>query len=95
MRKNRKKAETYRFNGYPHLHAGSIHSVEIAELELRIREVEAKLADPLDPDDKRWTACWLGRLRKELDKKCVGRALKHRERRDHPRTKHRPYPGAG
>ena len=86
MSKNRKKAETYRFNGYPHLHSSSIHSVEIAELEGRIKRFEAKLADPLDPDDNKWTASWLSKYRKELDKKYAGRALKQREKRDHLRN---------
>ena len=86
MKKNRKKVETYRFNGYPHLHAGSIHSVRIADLEARLKQFEAKLADPDDPDDKKWTARWLERFRKELDKKRDGRSLKQREKRDHRRT---------
>jgi hypothetical protein len=46
MKKNRKKAETYRFNGNPHMHAGSIHSVEMPDLEAHISQFEAKLADP-------------------------------------------------
>jgi hypothetical protein len=43
MRKNRKRADTYRFNGNPSLHAGSIHSVTIPELESWVRRFEAKL----------------------------------------------------
>ena len=86
MKRNRKKADTYRFNGNPFLHGGSIHSVEIAELEARITQLEAKLADPKDPDDKKWTARWLERFRKELDKKRSGRSLKQREKRDRRRT---------
>lgn len=78
--KNRKKADTYRFNGHPYFHAGSIHSVEMAELEVRVKQFEAKLAAPDDPDDKKWTARWLERFRKELDKKRSGRSLKQRER---------------
>jgi len=88
MKKNRKKADTYRFNGYPHLYAGSIHPVKMAELALRIKEFEAKLADLNDPDDKKWTACWLGRFRKELEKKRAGWNLKQREKRDRRRTGH-------
>jgi hypothetical protein len=80
MKKNRKNADTYRFNGNPFLHAHSIHSVELAELELRIRQFEAKLADPDDPDDKKWTERWLNRFRKELEKKRAGRSLKQREK---------------
>lgn len=88
MKKNRKKADTYRFNGHPYLYAGSIHSVEMADLEARIRQFEAKLADPNDPDDKKWTARWLERFRKEFDKKRAGRSLKRREKRGHRRPKH-------
>jgi hypothetical protein len=86
MKKNRKKADTYRFNGHPFLHAGSIHSVEMADLESQIKEFEAKLANPEDADDRKWTARWLNRFRKELDKKRAGRRLKQREKRDRRRT---------
>ena len=82
VKKNRKKADTYRFNGHPFLHAHSIHSVTIADLELRIKDCEAKLADPNDPDDKKWTQRWLMRYEKELAKKRKGLALKDRERRE-------------
>ncbi len=85
MKKNRKKADTYRFNGHPYFHAGSIHSVDSADLEFRINEFEGKLANPNDPDDKKWTARWLNRLRKELEKKQAGRNLKQREKHDHRR----------
>jgi hypothetical protein len=86
MKKNRKKADTYRFNGYPHLQAGSIASVQMADLESFIKQFEAKFADPDDPDDKKWTARWLERFRRELDKKRAGRSLKQREKRVHRRT---------
>lgn len=56
MKKNRKNADTYRFNGNPSIHAHSIHPVSIADLESRIEEFEAKLSDPNDPDDPKWTA---------------------------------------
>ena len=79
MRKNRKKAETYRFNGLPFLHTQSIHPVMIAELESRISDCEAKLSDPNDPDDKNWTARMLKRYAAELTKKRKGFALKERE----------------
>lgn len=81
MKKNRKKADTYRFNGHPTLHPGSIQPVTMADLEVKIREFEAKLANPNDPDDKKWTARWLTRFRKERDKKQVGRSVKQRDRR--------------
>jgi hypothetical protein len=87
MEKNRKKADTYRFNGHPYFHVDSIHSVEMAELEERIKQFEAKPADPDDPDDKKWTARWLERFRKELDKKRAGRSLKQREKWNHGRTR--------
>src|SRR5579871_4355529 len=45
MKKNRKKVETYRFNGSPHLHAYSIHPVTIVDLESKIAAFEAKPAD--------------------------------------------------
>jgi 3-phenylpropionate/cinnamic acid dioxygenase small subunit len=87
MKKNRKKADTYRFNGNPFFHAGSIFSVEMAGLEARVKQFEAKLADPNDPDDKKWTARWLERFRKELEKKRARRSLKQRERRNPRRPK--------
>ena len=82
MKKNRKRADTYRFNGHPTFHAGSIDSVEMTALAAEVRKFEAKLADPDDRDDKKWTARWLHRLQKELDKKQAGRSLKQREKRD-------------
>lgn len=87
MKKNRKEADTYRFNGHPYFHADSIHSVEKTDLEARVKQFEDKLANPDDTDDKKWTARWLERFRKELDKKRAGRGLKQREKRDHRRTK--------
>jgi hypothetical protein len=80
MKKNRKKAETYRFNGNPFLHPRSIHPIRIEELEGLIKGFEAKLANPNDPDDKKWTARWLQRFKRELSKKKKGRALKEREK---------------
>ena len=76
MGKNRKKAETYRFNGNPSLDSHSINPVKIADLELRIEKFEIKLADPNDPDDKKWTEHWLGRFSRELEKKQKGLSLK-------------------
>lgn len=89
MKRNRKRADTYRFNGNPFIHAGSIHSVEMADLEARIKQFEAKLADPDDADDKKWTARWLTRFRKELDKKRAGRSLRQRETKDRRRARQR------
>lgn len=77
---NRKKTETYRFNGNPFLHEGSIHSVEIAELEDRIKTLQAKLDDPNDLDDPKWTKRWLDRFEKELNKKLVARDAKSQDK---------------
>jgi hypothetical protein len=77
---NRKKAEGYRFNGYPHLDAHSIYSVEIRDLESQIKTFTNKLADPNDNDDKRWVERWLVRYKLELAKKLKGLELKERER---------------
>jgi hypothetical protein len=89
MKKNRKTADTYRFNGHPSFDAASIRSVTIADLESGIRDLEAKLADPNDPDDKKWTACWLTKYELELAKKRKGLALKERERHKRSRTRRR------
>ena len=93
MKKNRKKADTYRFNGNPYLHKGSIHSVTMVDLELRIKEFEAKLADPNDPDDRKWTARWLSRFRKELDEKRKGRGIKQRDQHVRRTTRRASEPG--
>jgi hypothetical protein len=87
MKHKRKKTARFRLNGHPSFHAGSIHSVSMAELEARIKEFEAKLANPCDPDDRKWTARWLERLRKELEKKRAGRSLKQREKQDWGRSR--------
>jgi hypothetical protein len=89
MKKNRKKAYHYRFNGHPTFHAGSIHSVTMADLESRIEEFETKLANPDDPDDKKWTTRWLSRFWQELDKKRAGRSLKQRDKQASRRIRHR------
>ena len=83
MKTNRKKTDTYRFNGHPYFDARSIFSVEIADLEAEIKKFEAKLADSDDPDDKKWTSRWLERYRRELDKKLARRRLKQSEKRGH------------
>jgi hypothetical protein len=83
MKKNRKKVEAYRFNGHPFLFAGSIHAVKIADLEVEIKKLEAKLANPDDDDDKKWTARWLERFQLELAKKSKGLDLKKRDRGEH------------
>jgi hypothetical protein len=87
MKKNRKTTDTYRFNGHPFFHAGSIHSVTIADLESLIKDFAVKLADLNDPDDKKWTARWLSRYKQELAKKQKGLALKNRERGEHRRSR--------
>jgi hypothetical protein len=86
MKGNRKKSETYRFNGNPFLDTHSIHSVEIADLERYVKELETKLADPNDTDAKNWTARWLSRFQRELAKKRKGVALKKNERSKSSRT---------
>jgi hypothetical protein len=90
MKKNRKKAHKYRFNGHPSFHAHSIHSVTIADLESRIEKFETKLSDPNDPDDQKWTACWLKRFKSALAKKRRGLALKEREGAEPRRTRRSP-----
>jgi len=81
MKKNRKKAETYRFNGSPYLHSLSIHSVEMADLDCYITKFEAKLANPNDADDKKWVSRWLTRFKKEFDKKRTARSRNQRDKR--------------
>lgn len=83
MRINRKQNQTYRFNGHPYFHASSIFAVKTEELERLIKSFEAKLADFNDLDDKKWTARWLDRFRREFDKKRQGCDLKLEERRTH------------
>lgn len=80
MRRDPKKAGTYRFNGHPYIHTGSIRPVTIAELESRIRTFEAKLADPGDADDRRWVERWWNRLGAESSRKLDGLSLKAEER---------------
>ena len=80
MRRDPKTGDTYRFNGSPHLHSGSIRPLSIADLEARIRELEAKLADPVDLDDRKWTERWLRRYEAELAKKLEALSLKTEER---------------
>ncbi len=86
---NRKKTETYRFNGYPHLNAKSIRSFDISKLESIIGEFETKLANPNDSDDKKWTQRWLSRFEKELKKKQKGLALKQLEQAKASRVRNR------
>jgi hypothetical protein len=79
-RKNRKKVETYRFNGNSYLDPKSIQTVTIRELEMQVAELSKKLADPSDADDKKWVARWLSRFETELAKKRKGFGQKRRER---------------
>ena len=71
----------YRFNGYPHSDPGSIHSIGIPQLLVRIKELEAKLADPNDDDDKRWVTRWLKNHASELEKKSKNLVLKLQSKR--------------
>jgi hypothetical protein len=73
--KNRKKTDTYRFNG-----VWGMKPVKIAQLEEWIEEYEAKLTDANHRDDKKWVAHWLKRFRQELRKKQKGKELKRREK---------------
>lgn len=75
MRKNRKKTETYRFNGL-----WGMKSVDIAELKSLIRKFQGKLADPSDPDEKKWTGRLLQRFQRELEKKEQSLHTKNRDR---------------
>ncbi len=86
---NRKKTETYRFNGYPHLNSKSTRSFDIAKLESIIAEFADKLSDPNDPDDRKWTQRWLTRFEKELKKKQDGLALKQLEQSKASRIRNR------
>jgi hypothetical protein len=86
MKKNRYKAETYRFSGHALVHSGSIHSVAIPDLEIEIKKLEAKLTDPNDTDARGWTARWLRRYQGELAKKQKGLALKTREKNERARS---------
>jgi hypothetical protein len=38
MKKNRQNADTYRFDGHQSVHAGGIHSVEMAGLDERVEQ---------------------------------------------------------
>ena len=64
MTKNRKKSDTYRFNG-----VSGIKSVKASELKIWIDQFEAKQTATDDPDDNKWTCRWLKRLQQELAKK--------------------------
>jgi hypothetical protein len=46
-----------------------------------IKELEAKLADPDDTDDKRWVARWLKNYAKELEKKSKSLVLRLQSKR--------------
>ena len=64
MKKNRKKADTYRFNG-----VWGMKPIGTAELKILIEQFKSKLDDRNDRDDKKWTARWLKRFQLELAKK--------------------------
>jgi hypothetical protein len=61
--------------------------VTIVELGSFIKDFEAKLVDPKDPDDKKWTERWLDRFKKELAKKQKGLELKQQDRSQRRRIK--------
>jgi hypothetical protein len=77
--KNRKQADTYRFNG-----VWGMEPVLIEELERCVRYFRFKLRWRGDSDAKEWTARWLGRYERELEKK-----RRSRERRAEEQTKRR------
>ena len=64
MKKNRKKSDTFRFNG-----VWDMKPIETDKLKSLIGKFQSKLTDPDDLDDKKWTARWLKRLQQELLKK--------------------------
>ncbi len=76
--KNRKKADTYRFNGSAAFCSSSINPMQMAELGSAVAEFAAKLNDPNDSDDKKWVARWLQRFCREWEKKQAGRSQKQR-----------------
>jgi len=81
MASNRKKSFGFRFNG---LH--EINTVQAEELQEWIDCFEAKLADPNDADDKKWTRRWIERFKKELAKKLDSQERRQRElAKDHGR----------
>jgi hypothetical protein len=53
----RKKTRVYAFGGH------------ITKLEERIARCKSKLADPSDPDDKRWLSRWLKAAETRIAKK--------------------------
>ena len=80
MRRDPKKGGTFRFNGNPHVHSTSLRPLTIEDLRASVAELEAKLAHPADPDDKKWVERWLRRYQSELAKKLDGLSLKNEER---------------
>jgi hypothetical protein len=78
MKTNRKKSDTYRFNGDPSQDPSSIRPVTIADLEARIEKFIAKHSDPADPDDKKWIQGWIRRYETELKKKRRSLAQKEK-----------------
>jgi hypothetical protein len=89
MKPNRKKVDTYRFNGDPAIDPSSIRPVTIADLETRIEKYHNKLADPKDPDDKKWIATWIKRYESELTKKRRALTQKERSQSQRPRPSSR------
>lgn len=64
MRKNRKKSDSYRFNGI-----SEMNRVGIAELQVQIENFKKKLETVNDADAKEWTERWLKRFQQEHAKK--------------------------
>lgn len=66
----RKTTRLYAFRGHIH------------KLEERIARCKEKLADPTDPDDKRWLARWLRAAERRLAEKERSLEAKSNGRRD-------------
>jgi hypothetical protein len=75
MKKNRKKAETYRFNGL-----WGMEPVRSDELRQLIRRFRNKLGNPFNPDARKWTARWLVRFQREYARKLRSLARKQLSR---------------
>ena len=61
MKSRRQKGEKYSFSGRSLAELDSLHS-----------QIERKMVDPNDCDDKRWVRRWLTRIAREIAKKSKG-----------------------